>query len=222
MTLPQNLEYEFRDPSLLAHSLTHRSWVAENPDGSDNERLEFLGDAVLQMVVTGYLFDQYPDMPEGQMAKVRAACVSREELAEVAVRIGLGRSIRLGRGEEASGGRHKPSILADTMEAVIAAMYLDGGLDAAGPFILRHWSDTVRQRAINPGRRDYKTRLQEVLALEGASPTYELEESGPDHDKTFRATVLVEDRKLGEGVGGSKKEAEQAAAGQALSRMTGA
>lgn len=220
MTLKESLEYEFSNWSLLEHSLTHRSWVAENPDGDDNERLEFLGDAVLQMVITGYLFEEFPDMPEGQMAKVRAACVSREELAEVAVRIGLGDAIRLGRGEEASGGRHKPSILADTMEAIIAAMYLDGGLEAAGPFILRHWADMVRQRALSPGRRDYKTRLQEVLALEGAAPTYELDESGPDHDKTFHATVLVEDRKLGEGVGRSKKEAEQAAAGQALSRMT--
>ena len=222
MSLQQNLAYQFRDPTLLVRSLTHRSWVAESPDGSDNERLEFLGDAVLQLVITRYLFDQYPDMPEGQMAKVRAACVSREELAVVAIQIRLGDEIRLGRGEEASGGRRKPSILADTMEAVIAALYLDGGLDAAGPFILTHWAETVRQRAASPGRRDYKTRLQEVLALEGASPTYSLHESGPDHDKTFHATVLVQTRKLGEGVGRSKKEAEQAAAGQALSRMTGA
>lgn len=222
MSLQQSLEYEFHDPVLLERSLTHRSWVAENPDGFDNERLEFLGDAVLQLVVTRYLFDRYPKMPEGQMAKVRAACVSREELAEVAVRLGLGDHIRLGRGEESSGGRHKPSILADTMEAVIAALYLDGGLDAADPFIQRHWADTIGRRAVSPGRRDYKTRLQEVLALEGAAPSYSLVESGPDHDKTFRATVLVDGRKLGEGVGRSKKEAEQAAAGQALGRMTGA
>ncbi len=222
MTRLPGLEYQFSNPELLDHSLSHRSWVAENPDEVDNERLEFLGDAVLQMVITRYLFDQFPDMPEGQMAKVRAACVSREELAAVAVRIGLGGAIRLGRGEEASGGRHKSSILADTMEAVIAAVYLDGGLDAARPLILRYWGHTVSQRARNPGRRDYKTRLQEVLALEGASPTYDVEESGPDHDKTFRATVYAEDRKLGEGVGRSKKEAEQAAAGQALGRITGA
>ena len=186
-----------------------------------NERLEFLGDAVLGLVVADELFERW-NLPEGQMAKVRAACVSREELAEVAVRIGLGRAIKLGRGEEASGGRRKPSILADTLEAVIAALYLDGGVDVAGPFILREWADTIEQRAANPGKRDYKTRLQEVLALEGEAPTYLLIESGPDHDKTFHATVLVEDRKLGEGVGRSKKEAEQAAAGQALSRMSGA
>lgn len=222
MSLQESLGHEFSDPTLLEHSLTHRSWVAENPDGQDNERLEFLGDAVLQMVITRYLFDQYPAMPEGQMAKVRAACVSREELADVARKIGLGSVMRLGRGEEASGGREKASILADTMEAVIAAMYLDGGLDVAGPFILRHWAEMVHLRAVNPGRRDYKTRLQEVVALEGATPAYELTESGPDHDKTFHATVKVGGRKLGEGVGGSKKEAEQAAAGQALSRMTGA
>lgn len=222
MTLLSDLEYEFDDQSLLEQALTHRSWVAENPDGSDNERLEFLGDAVLQMVVTRYLFDQYPDMPEGQMAKVRAACVSREELAAVATRVGLGGAIRLGRGEEVSGGRLKPSILADTMEAVIAAMYLDGGFEAAGPFIESHWQDTVGQRAASPGRLDYKTRLQEVLALGGAAPTYALEESGPDHDKTFHAVVSVQGRQLGEGVGRSKKEAEQAAAGQALSRMSDA
>ena len=222
MSLETNLSHVFSQPELLDRALTHRSWVAEHPEGIDNERLEFLGDAVLQMVVTRHLFDQFPTMPEGQMAKVRAACVSREELAEVAVRIGLGRAIKLGRGEEASGGRRKPSILADTLEAVIAALYLDGGIDVAGPFILREWADTIEQRAANPGKRDYKTRLQEVLALEGEAPTYLLIESGPDHDKTFHATVLVEDRKLGEGVGRSKKEAEQAAAGQALSRMSGA
>lgn len=222
MSLEQHLEHRFQVPALLRQALTHRSWAAENPDGADNERMEFLGDAVLQMVMTRHLYEQFPNMPEGEMAKVRAACVSRDELAEVAVRIGIGSALRLGRGEEASGGRRKPSILADALEAVIAAVYLDAGLESAREFILREWQDIVRQRAADPGKRDYKTRLQEVLALEGAAPDYALVESGPDHDKTFEATVSVDGRKLGEGVGRSKKEAEQAAAGQALSRMSGA
>lgn len=222
MSIETHLGHEFSDRALLTQALTHRSWAAENPDGADNERLEFLGDAVLQMIMTRYLYEQYPDMPEGQMAKVRAACVSREALSAVAVRIGLGDQIRLGRGEETSGGRHKASILADTLEAVIAAVYLDGGVEAIRPFIVREWRETVRQRAVSPGKRDYKTRLQEVLALEGAAPVYVIEESGPDHSKTFVARVSVDGRKLGEGAGSSKKEAEQAAAGQALSRMSGA
>lgn len=222
MSVENHLGHEFSEPGLLEQALTHRSWVAENPQGEDNERLEFLGDAVLQMIMTRHLFDEYPAMPEGQMAKVRAACVSRDALSSVAVRIGLGERVQLGRGEEISGGRHKASILADTLEAVIAAVYLDGGVDAVRPFILREWKDIVAQRAASPGRRDYKTRLQEVLALEGATPHYVIDESGPDHNKRFSATVTVEGRKLGEGDGSSKKEAEQAAAGQALQRMSGA
>lgn len=220
--LQEHLGYSLTDPELLTWSLTHRSYTAEQGEGEHNERLEFLGDAVLQLVVTDFLFQNYPALPEGQMAKIRAACVSRPTLAKVARTVELGPALVLGRGERLTGGEAKESILADAMEAVLAAVYLDGGLEVSRQVIVGRWEGIIRERASDPGSRDYKTRLQEALAVRGDRPRYVVDETGPDHDKTFRACVEVRGVVLGEGSGGSKKAAEQAAAQQAMSRLPGA
>jgi ribonuclease-3 len=178
-----------------------------------NERLEFLGDAVLGLVVTDHIFRTYPDLPEGELAKVRASVVSAAALAEVAVELGLGETLRLGKGEDASGGREKPSILADATEAVIGAVYLDGGWDAANDLILGLLADRISDAAAGPGGQDYKTRLQELAARTyEVLPEYEVVDDGPDHAKRFFAAVTVGDRRFGGGEGRSKKQAEQAAA----------
>jgi ribonuclease-3 len=210
------LGYEFRDTALLEKALTHRSWTAENPEGEHNERMEFLGDAVLQFSVTQYLYENFPQMSEGQMAKVRASCVSGAQLAEVARELGLGRLVRMGSGEAASGGRKKASILADAMEAVLAAVYLDSDIQHARSVVLAHWAKVVDAKAEDPGRRDYKTRYQEVLATRGLRPEYDVVGSGPDHRRHFVATLVVEGEIVGKGEGRSKKEAQQSAARAAL------
>jgi ribonuclease-3 len=195
-------------------ALAHRSWVAEAPQGSEpNERLEFLGDAVLGLVVTDHVYRTYPELPEGELAKVRASVVSAAALAEVAVELGLGEALALGKGEDASGGREKPSILADATEAVIGAVYLDGGWAAAAPFVLDLLGDRITDAAAGPGGQDYKTRLQELSARAYESvPSYEVVDEGPDHAKRFFAAVRVGDRRFAGGEGRSKKQAEQSVA----------
>lgn len=216
--LADKLNIAFRDLDHLRDALIHRSFVAEHEEASHNERMEFLGDAVLQLVITVYLYENHPELSEGEMAKVRAGLVNRVELAEVAREVGLGDHLVLGRGEEVSGGRTKESILADAMEAVIAAIYLDQDIAAAGRFILDRWSRRIEARIAAPGSRDYKTRLQEKLARDGRRPRYRVTDEGPDHDKLFTAIVEVDGRVVGEGIGRSKKEAEQSAAARALER----
>lgn len=210
------LGHTFEDGAILVEALTHSSYASEHAGTGYNERFEFLGDAVLQLAITEFLFAAYPDLPEGQMAKIRAASVSGAELAAVARRLDLGDHLRLGRGEEASGGREKDSILADAMEAVIAAVHLDAGYPVARQVILELWEDRVRSRATQPGRRDYKTRLQELLAAGQRRPEYEVTGTGPDHDRQFTAVVRVDGEEWGRGEGRSKKQAEQEAARQAL------
>lgn len=201
------------------HALTHRSWCAEHPGDESNERLEFLGDAVLGIVVTDYLFGQFPDLPEGQLAKTRAAVVSASTLAEVGLELGVGRELRLGKGEDASGGREKASIVADAVEAVLGAMYLDGGIDPVRSLVIDRLGGRIDRAAERPGSKDYKTRLQEIAAHDGhVPPVYALTESGPDHHKRFHATVTVGGELLGAGTGTSKKEAEQKAARAAYER----
>ena len=214
--LEQSLGATFENPDYLRAALVHRSYVAEHPQAKHNERMEFLGDAVLQLVVTVYLFENHPDLAEGEMAKVRAGLVNGIELADVAREVELGSHLVLGRGELASGGQEKESILADAMEAVIAAIYLDQGFEGARRFILERWAGRIEARVAAPGKRDYKTRLQEVLAQAGNRPRYRIAERGPDHDKIFIALVEVDGDIVGEGTGRSKKEAEQNAAARAL------
>jgi ribonuclease III len=201
------------DPDLLERALTHRSYAYENGGLPTNERLEFLGDSVLGLIVTDTLFREHPDLPEGQLAKLRAAVVQMRALAGVARGLKLGTYVRLGRGEEGTGGRDKPSILADTLEAVIGAVYTDRGLDAAGDLVHRLFDPVIANSARLGAGLDWKTSLQELTAarLLGV-PEYRVEESGPDHQKSFRATVRVAGRIYGTGEGRSKKEAEQQAA----------
>ncbi len=219
MSLEGDLGHTFADPGLLRLALTHRSVSADDPSRNDNERLEFLGDAVLQLVVTDLLYHEFSKLAEGQMAKVRAAVVSRPTLASVARGIGVGEYVELAAGEERTGGREKDSILADALEAMIGAVYLDGGLETARAVIVRHWSRVIDERAKSPGVKDYKTRLQEYLARDSRRPLYSVQGTGPDHNRTFTATVTVEGAELGVGSGRSKKAAEQAAAKQALSTL---
>ncbi len=197
-------------------ALSHRSWCAESGGIPSNERLEFLGDAVLGLVVAEHCYRAYPEMPEGALAKVRAATVNTAVLAEVALELDLGAALLLGRGEDVSGGRAKASILANAVEAVIGAVYLDGGWDVASGLVLRLLDDRIGLAAAGPGAEDFKTRLQEVVLRRiGELPRYEVEGDGPDHARRYSARVSVAGVERGVGEGKSKKDAEQAAARRA-------
>jgi len=203
----------FGDEALLVQALAHRSWCAESGGLPSNERLEFLGDAVLGLVVAEHCYRTYPEMPEGALAKVRAAVVNTTVLAEVGVELDLGPVLLLGRGEDASGGRSKPSILANAVEAVIAAVYLDGSFRAATEFVLALLDHRIKEAAAGPGAEDFKTRLQEMVVHRvGTLPRYEVAGTGPDHARRYTATVIVGGTVVGVGEGRSKKDAEQAAA----------
>jgi ribonuclease III len=218
--LRERLGRPFVDRDLLAQAVAHRSWCAEFPGNLSNERLEFLGDAVLGLVVTDYLYRNYPELPEGQLAQVRASVVNAEVLADVAEGIDLGAALRLGKGEDASGGREKPSILSDAMEAVIGAVYLDGGWEAAEELVMRLLGERIVEGAAGPGGHDYKTRLQELSARAyDELPRYHHVSEGPDHAKRFAATVTVDGDAIGHGQGRSKKQAEQAAARMAWEHL---
>ncbi|MFV1961899.1 MAG: ribonuclease III [Acidimicrobiia bacterium] len=220
MTLEDKLGYTFENPELLRLALTHRSVSSDDPSRNDNERLEFLGDAVLQLVITDLLYESYPHLAEGQMAKVRAAVVSRPALAEIARSIDVGAHVELAPGEERTGGRGKDSILADAVEAILGSVYLDSGIDSAREIILSLWADLMADRAKSPGIKDFKTRLQEHVARDGRRPVYEVEGSGPDHNRRFGAVVYVDGIRLGSGEGRSKKDAEQSAAEEALATLS--
>ena len=205
----------------LERALTHRSYAYENGGLPTNERLEFLGDSVLGLVVTDTLFNGHPDMPEGHLAKLRAAVVQMGALAEVARQLKLGSYVRLGRGEEGTGGRDKPSILADTLEAVIGATYIDCGLGEASGLVHRLFDPVIERSARLGAGLDWKTSLQELTAVRGLGvPAYNVTDTGPDHQKMFRAVVEVGGRALGEGEGRSKKAAEQLAAEAAWRAIT--
>lgn len=206
----------FADEARLAAALAHRSWIAEHPGHPSNERLEFLGDAVLGLVVTDHIFGAYPELPEGEMAKVRASVVSAAALSEVAVELFLGEAILLGKGESASGGREKPSILADALEAVIGAVYLERGWDAASRVVLELLGDRIVSASEGPGGQDYKTRLQELSVRHFTElPRYSVSDDGPDHAKSFYAEVRIAGEVRGRGEGRSKKQAEAFAARRA-------
>ncbi|GMU78246.1 MAG: ribonuclease 3 [Acidimicrobiia bacterium] len=211
--LERSIGWEFSDRGHLEAALVHRSYCAEHSAATPNERLEFLGDAVLGLAVTDHVFTTYADLPEGELAKLRASVVNAEVLAELAREVRIGPALLLGRGEDISGGREKPSILADAMEAVIAAVYLDGGWDAARDLVLGLLTDRIEAGAVGPGGDDYKTRLQEYAAREfDQLPRYHVRSEGPDHSKEFFASVTIRGEVRGEGQGRSKKQAEQAAA----------
>jgi len=204
----------------LRLALTHRSYAFEQGGLPNNERLEFLGDAVLGLVITDMIFVAYPDLAEGGLAKLRAGTVNMLALAEVAKQIGLGDQLLLGKGEEASGGRGKSSILADGLEAVIGAIYLDQGIGQAQAIVRKLFEDVVRNQVELRIERDFKTSLQETAAaLGGLIPDYQVTGDGPDHSRRFHARVFLGDERVGEGTGKSKKEAEQAAACKALKSL---
>ena len=221
--LEKKLNYTFRNPELLHEALSHSSYANEHRSAvrRSDERLEFLGDSVLGFVTAEFLFVQHPDLPEGDLTRIRAALVCEQSLYEVARKLDLGAYLKLGRGEEAGGGRQRTSILADATEAVFAAVYLDGGIGAASDLIHRVLLDAEKEEAVEERRRDYKTALQELIQRQADQVlSYRMiGEEGPDHDKTFRAQVLLNDQPVGTGSGHSKKEAEQSAAKDALSRL---
>lgn len=206
---------------LLELALTHRSFAYESGGIPTNERLEFLGDAVLGLVVTDELYHRFPDLAEGQLAKFRSAVVNARALAQLARSLDVGSFLRLGRGEETTGGRNKSSILADTFEAILGAVYLDHGIEVARKLILRLFSDLLDQAAKLGAGLDWKTSLQELTAELGIGvPSYAVTESGPDHAKEFAAQVVIGSKFYGHGLGSNKKEAEQQAAASAYAELT--
>ena len=220
--LEKKLGYTFRDPSLLQGALYHSSYANEHRGQHivSNERLEFLGDAVLGFVTAEHLYRKHPDLPEGDLTRIRAALVCEDSLYEVAQSLELGSHLLLGRGEAQGGGRQRPSILADATESVFAAVYLDGGMDAARDLIHRVLLDKEREEQVEERRRDYKTELQELVQRKSDQILrYELTgSSGPDHAKEFSFRVTLNGAEIGQGTGHSKKEAEQAAARSALAQ----
>lgn len=220
--IEKTIGYTFKDPGLLELALTHSSHSNERGKGrlGCNERLEFLGDSILGYFTAEYLFGTYANKPEGEMTKMRAELVCEQSLARVAEKLGLGEYLRLGRGEELGGGRARPSINADAVEAVLAAIYLDGGAEAAKKFVYG-FILAEAEKTVRAGSSDYKTMLQEhVQKGGGESPAYRMAgESGPDHNKTFMAEALICGEVMGAGSGRTKKEAEQNAARNALEKL---
>ncbi len=220
--LQEALGYRFADPGYLLRALTHRSYLNESREkAEDNERLEFLGDAVLDLVISEDLLQRYPSSAEGELSKMKARIVSEPTLANLARRLNLGAHLRIGRGEELTRGREKPSLLSDALEAVIAAVYLDGGAAAARDVILRMFREPMLEILQGEAALDYKTEFQELCQrLFDLLPTYTLiGATGPDHQKTFEVQLSIRGRTYGTGVGRTKKEAEQRAAKEALDQL---
>ncbi|HSM65986.1 MAG TPA: ribonuclease III [Ilumatobacteraceae bacterium] len=217
--LAERIGHTFADASLLQRALAHRSWCSETPGAVSNERLEFLGDAVLGWAIADIVYHRY-DVAEGQLTDLRKSVVNAIALAEVADGLDLGRHILLGRGEAAAGGADKPSILSDAFEAVLGAVYLDGGPEAAMAMVERLVVPRMPETADSLDQFDQKTQLQELSARAGrGAPVYEVTSRGPDHAKSFRARALIDGEVVGEGEGRSKKAAEQAAATEACRRF---
>jgi len=216
--------YKFKNLELLQRAMTHRSYANENnlPAESHNERLEFLGDAVLELAISELLMSRYPNFTEGELSKLRAAIVNERQLAELAMQYGVGDYLLLGRGEEQTLGREKPSLLSDAYEAILGAMYLDRGYKKSRALIEKHYARLFTARTPESFYTDYKTELQErVQGLFRTIPQYRLtKERGPDHRKTFEVEILIQNTNYGTGAGHSKKEAEQKAAQQALNRLS--
>lgn len=212
--------YTFKDKEYIQIALTHSSFANEHKEYKYNERLEFLGDSVLGLIISDYLFNERKDLPEGKLTKLRANVVCEESLSVVARKLDLGQYLLLGKGEKLSGGRDRDSILADATEAVIAAIYLDGGFENAKKFILQNLRDVIIKTVDGNIFRDYKTILQEIVQSKNSKITYKLiEEKGPDHNKEFEMQVKCGNRILGIGRGKNKKDAEKDAARDALEQM---
>lgn len=221
--LCNRINYEFHNMELLSHALTHSSYINDMrlEYEANNERLEFLGDAMLDAIISNYLYRRLHTEQEGQLSKLRALIVCENSLFKCAQKLDLGQHIRLGKGEEKTGGRTRPSILADAMEALIGAIYLDGGMEAVTTFVLQNLEETIEQALAGKLYSDYKTALQEKVQIQGEKDIrYEIDrEEGPDHNKTFYITLRIDGQAVGAGSGRNKKEAEQHAAKLAMEGM---
>ena len=216
------LGYRFKDNSLLSTALTHTSFAYENKDGKtfSNERLEFLGDAVLELIISSHIFNKFPDLTEGELTKLRASIVCEDSLSKVSKKLKIGENLMLGKGEEQNGGRNRPSILADAFEAILGAIYLDGGFNDAEKFILEVLKDVILQKKDSFKTNDSKTLLQEIIQKNSQEPlVYKIiSEEGPAHDKVFTVEVFHKGSSLAIGGGKSKKDAEQDAATIAIKK----
>lgn len=221
-SLEKNLNYKFKNIRLLENALTHSSYANEvRSKASCNERLEFLGDSVLSIIVSEHIYKKFPNMPEGELTRLRASLVCEKALCAFSRELDLGSYLLLGKGEDKGGGRERDSILADAFEAVLAAIYLDGGMDAARKHVMNFVLREIKHADDEDSFKDYKTTLQEIIQRNPEeSLTYKLiDEFGPDHDKQFVVEVLINSNVIGKGLGRTKKQAEQAAAKQALQLM---
>lgn len=220
MTIEENIGYNFKDKSLIEEALTHTSYANEN-NVKSNEKLEFLGDSILEFISSKYLYKKFPNLNEGELTKVRATVVCEESLYEIAKKHDISKYIKVGRSERGNGGNHRPAILADSIEAIIAAIYFDGGLDQAERFIIDNLENAMNVASQNVGVKDHKTVLQEKLQKNGdIDIQYRIiDEQGPDHNKTFTAEVTLNGKVLAVGSGKSKKHAEMQAAQKALQNL---
>ena len=216
----KNIGYSFKDIEHLKIALTHKSFIDEEPTSPTNQRYEFIGDTILDFDLSLFLFDNYPNLDEGSLTKIRSGAVDQNALVNLAKEIDIGKYLFMSKPEESTGGRDKSSILEDAVEALIAAIYFDGGLEEVNKFISNFIYPLIDKLSKNPGQKDYKTRLQEYYAKKGQKVTYTAKSEGPDHNKQFNAQVILENKIIGKGIGKSKKNAEQMAAKDAFSKMS--
>ena len=216
----KNIGYSFKDIEHLKTALTHKSFIDEEPTSPTNQRYEFIGDTILDFDLSLFLFDNYPNLDEGSLTKIRSGAVDQNALVNLAKEIDIGKFLFMSKPEESTGGRDKSSILEDAVEALIAAIYFDGGLEEVNKFISKFIYPLIDKLSKNPGQKDYKTRLQEYFAKKGQKVTYTSKSDGPDHNKQFNAQVILENKIIGKGIGKSKKNAEQMAAKDAFSKMS--
>ena len=216
----KNIGYSFKDIEHLKIALTHKSFIDEEPTSPTNQRYEFIGDTILDFDLSLFLFDNYPNLDEGSLTKIRSGAVDQNALVNLAKEIDIGKYLFMSKPEESTGGRDKSSILEDAVEALIAAIYFDGGLEEVNKFISKFIYPLIDKLSKNPGQKDYKTRLQEYFAKKGQKVTYTAKSEGPDHNKQFNAQVILENKIIGKGIGKSKKNAEQMAAKDAFSKMS--
>ena len=214
--LEKIIDYKFNDKKYLKIALTHKSYLDEQTDYLSNQRYEFLGDTILDFDLTLYLFNNFPNLDEGNLTKIRSSAVDQSSLVALGKKINIGDFIFLSKAEDSSGGRNKKSIIEDAVEALIAAIYFDGGLENVNKFVSKYIYPNIKELSQDPGKKDYKTRLQEHYAKIGKKVTYENTSTGPDHSKEFSSKVILSDNVIGTGKGKSKKNAEQMAAKAAL------
>ena len=216
----KNIGYSFKDTNHLKTALTHKSFIDEEPTSPTNQRYEFIGDTILDFDLSIFLFDNYPNLDEGSLTKIRSGAVDQNALVNLANQIDIGTFLFMSKAEESTGGRDKSSILEDAVEALIAAIYFDGGLKEVNNFISKFIYPLIEDLSKNPGQKDYKTRLQEFFAKKGQKVSYTTRSEGPDHKKQFNAQVILDNKIIGNGVGNSKKNAEQMAAKDVFSKMS--